>query len=72
MLEIWTSRGYFLVVTQFLMQFKHVSRHPRVSSRKPKKVLWKTVLKYGFRFVEKWPVDPQNQFQKKSVKTKKN
>ena len=25
-----------------------------------KKVLWKNVLKYGFRFVEKWPVDPQN------------
>ena len=41
-----TSRGYTFAVTQFVTQFTHVSRHPRVSSRKQKKnSLGKTVLK---------------------------
>ena len=26
--EIWTSRGFFFTVTQFVTQFTHVSRHP--------------------------------------------
>ena len=38
MLEIWISRGYILAVTEFVKKNKHVSRHPRVSSRKQKKL----------------------------------
>jgi hypothetical protein len=45
-LKIWTSRGNIL--TQFVTQFTHVSGHPRISSRRQKNGLGKTVLKVWF------------------------
>ena len=43
--KIWTSRGYVLVVTQFVTQFTHVFRHPRISSRKQKNSFRENCLK---------------------------
>ena len=42
----------------------------RVENKK-KHCLGKTVYKCGLRFVEKWPLCPQNYFQKKLQKKKK-
>ena len=34
--KIWTARGYFLAITQFVKQFTPVPRHPRTENRKLK------------------------------------
>ena len=64
MLEIRTSRGYILAVKQFVTQITNGFRHPKVLSRK-KIVQEKLFGKWCLRFVEKWPICPQNYVKKK-------
>ena len=45
MLEIWTYVGFKMVVTHFVTQFTHVSRHFGVNSRKQKQMFIKNCLK---------------------------